>query len=708
VRTCVLCHTAGAEDLNDPGIAGGTPGTSVEFRVMIHRIHNAAHLPSVLGVGTRTDGSGLRDYARPPTPYVLVDAHKGATDYSHVHFPVFPSLTTPHLRDMGHAALLPAQQAQEDEIRRGVVTCAKCHGDPDGAGPLTAPAQGSLHETQPSRQACGACHDDVDWSQPYEANGVQMPGDLGNGTCALCHEQTGSDLSVRDAHLHPLLNPAYNPGLRIAITSVVEAGVHNGNGKIDPGEKVAATLTVTDDAGNPVAPGTLSSISCVISGPTSNYNLVLNGSIPVGHPAFAGPSPYVLNVPQAVVLEVVGTSTAAAGEAFVTSRTPHLAIAGAATTVFSRTGNGAGGSTTTAAAGFLDNYVDVLVVAGFAANDFVAVDDGSGLEEYAQVGLVEGNRLWLRQPLRFAHPAGVAVQEVVLTTRATPATYSLNAATGTITEVGTSFGTNTRVIVSYTSDFVMPAVYPPPLNDSPDLGESFGEWKGKAIVPGTYTLDVYGVVNRNVVVHGETNAYRGTSDAGDFDFLVGSAVAIEPYQVISEAQNCYACHDDLWFHGGGRRGFGTCIICHGDAGGEDRPRYASAAAPPTPGVSISFREMIHKIHMGADLWDAATYQVAGFSGGTSFGDVHFPAIPDGVKQCVRCHGNDAWREPTSRDHPTQQTTPTRVWRIVCGSCHSSPAAHAHIDGQTVGGVEACAVCHGPGRDHDVARVHFAR
>ncbi len=33
---------------------------SVEFKVMIHKIHNGAHLPSVLGVST--DASGNRLY----------------------------------------------------------------------------------------------------------------------------------------------------------------------------------------------------------------------------------------------------------------------------------------------------------------------------------------------------------------------------------------------------------------------------------------------------------------------------------------------------------------------------------------------------------------------------------------------------------------------------------------------------------------------
>ena len=66
VKLCVLCHTSGAEDRNG-AVAGGTPGVSVDFKVMIHKIHNGEHLPSVLGVATNADGT--RDYDATPQPY---------------------------------------------------------------------------------------------------------------------------------------------------------------------------------------------------------------------------------------------------------------------------------------------------------------------------------------------------------------------------------------------------------------------------------------------------------------------------------------------------------------------------------------------------------------------------------------------------------------------------------------------------------------
>ena len=45
----------------------------------------------------------------------------------------------------------------------------------DHGGALTPPAQGTLAYTQPTRRACGSCHDDIDWARPYTANGLTMP-----------------------------------------------------------------------------------------------------------------------------------------------------------------------------------------------------------------------------------------------------------------------------------------------------------------------------------------------------------------------------------------------------------------------------------------------------------------------------------------------------------------------------------------------------
>ena len=130
-KLCVTCHNPGSW-------VAGPPNTSVDFKVMIHKIHynNAgAALPSVLA----------------GTPYRI-----GSKDFSTVVF------------------------------TQDVRNCTRCH---DGA----LSAQGDNWKNRPSLEACGSCHDNVyfgaqpDPARPYQT--VAHPGGVvtDNSTCFLCH-----------------------------------------------------------------------------------------------------------------------------------------------------------------------------------------------------------------------------------------------------------------------------------------------------------------------------------------------------------------------------------------------------------------------------------------------------------------------------------------------------------------------------------------
>lgn len=719
VKLCVLCHTSGAEDKNVATVENGTPGATIDFRVMIHKIHNGAHLPSVLGVAAQADGT--RSYLATPKPYKLVGFNDTVTDFSEVAFPAWPDALIAMPRNRGYTDLSANDKITDDKIRTGVVNCTVCHGDPDGSGPLTAPVQGRVVYAQATQRACGSCHDDIDWTKPYQKNGSTMPLQADDSACMLCHGTT-DQLGIEKAHTHPLRDATFNTGVVVKTTNVAEAGTANGDGTIDPGEKIRVTFAITDDAGNAVAPSSLASVSAVVSGPTTNSNLLLNIGIPTAALS-AGPST-TLNLPQIRFLEFVGTSTAATNETFTTALTPHWDLTGAATSVWVQTAVSGGSSTLSAAIAAQTNYVDVVDATGFARNDYVVIDAGvSGKTEYLQIQYVDGKRLWFGSTAStgyapgttVAHSAGASVAEVVLTAKTKTTDFTLDKVSGQITEV-TEFGTNLPVIVSYTTDFVMPSVYPLALNESPTLDATTGKWTGKAIADGTYTVTLWASKNVNLVLQGETNAYRATAEASGLDFLVGSATTVVPYATIASDAGCVSCHQDLSFHGGSRRGFAACIACHGTAGAEDRPKYVAGNAPATSGTTITFRTMLHKIHSGAELANAATYSLVGFGAGawpnnygvTSFADVEFPALPGGVLECTKCHGatNETWFAPTTRVHPNTTTLPVYGWSAACGACHDSDAAQAHIAIQrsTANG-EACTLCHGTKKEWDVKLYH---
>jgi len=182
-RLCVTCHNPGSW-------VAGTSNTTVDFKVMIHRIHynnNGARLPSVIA----------------GTPYLI-----GTRDFSNVTFP------------------------------QDVRSCAKCH---DGA--ITA--QGDNWKNQPSAEACGACHDDVyfgvspDPAKPYQT--VAHPGGVvnDNGACALCHA-AGRYTDNKDivlAHNYPARYQAAVAKFKYNILSVAATTA---------GSKPVVTFSVTD------------------------------------------------------------------------------------------------------------------------------------------------------------------------------------------------------------------------------------------------------------------------------------------------------------------------------------------------------------------------------------------------------------------------------------------------------------------------------
>jgi hypothetical protein len=79
----------------------------------------------------------------------------------------------------------------------------------------------------------------------------------------------------------------------------------------------------------------------------------------------------------------------------------------------------------------------------------------------------------------------------------------------------------------------MPATYPLALNASPGLGEESGEWTGKPLVDGTYSLGIWSARTLTLDLYGESNSYKSTSDSKNVDFLVGSATTEEPYALIA-------------------------------------------------------------------------------------------------------------------------------------------------------------------------------
>ena len=123
--------------------------------------------------------------------------------------------------------------------------------------------------------------------------------------------------------------------------------------------------------------------------------------------------------------------------------------------------------------------------------------------------------------------------------------------------------------------------------------------------------------------------------------------------------------------------------------------------------SVDFKRLIHRIHTGENL--TQTYQVSS----NNFNEVRFPGD---TRDCAKCHSGTSYTLPlqpgianviTLRDYFPSQGPAT----AACLGCHdnSDAAAHAYLNTVTFPGSttsnEACATCHGTGKDWSVEKEH---
>jgi OmcA/MtrC family decaheme c-type cytochrome len=200
VKLCVTCH--------QPQTTDPDTGNTVDFKVMVHKIHRGANLPSV----------------EAGHPYQIIGFNQTVVDFSTVEFP--------------------------QDIRN----CTTCH-------QATAP-EGHIWYTRPNRAACGSCHDDVNFAT---GEGHPAGAYADDSACASCHVPQGDrefDASIKGAHTVPLKS-AQLKGLIATIVSVDGAA---------PGQKPTVTFQLTEKDGTVINPQPFgSNLNLLMGGPTKDY-----------------------------------------------------------------------------------------------------------------------------------------------------------------------------------------------------------------------------------------------------------------------------------------------------------------------------------------------------------------------------------------------------------------------------------------------------
>jgi OmcA/MtrC family decaheme c-type cytochrome len=206
---CILCHTPQTTDTET--------GNTVDFKVMIHKIHMGSSLPSV----------------QAGKPYTIVGFQNSVNDFSDVVFP--------------------------QDIRN----CTTCH-------------QNSLQVNDwllnPTMASCGSCHDNIDW-----ATGANHPGgpQLDNKFCANCHYPQGEfeyDASIAGAHIPPyksqqLIHPKFK------ILSITNTGPGQ-----NPTVQFTITDKNNNSINPSTMGGSTGRLAATIAGPTSDYRYYVQES----------------------------------------------------------------------------------------------------------------------------------------------------------------------------------------------------------------------------------------------------------------------------------------------------------------------------------------------------------------------------------------------------------------------------------------------
>jgi OmcA/MtrC family decaheme c-type cytochrome len=172
VQNCMTCHNPGSTDAQSTN--------TVDMKVMTHKIHYGASLPSVQAGGE----------------YAIWGSMNTKHDYSNVVYP------------------------------GDILDCRGCHDEND---PETPDAANWFNV--PTAEACGSCHDDVNFATgENHGNGISA----GNDQCSTCH---GGNSGLRADRVHVNRAREAAEAFQYNIISVADTG---------PGETPTVVFSVTD------------------------------------------------------------------------------------------------------------------------------------------------------------------------------------------------------------------------------------------------------------------------------------------------------------------------------------------------------------------------------------------------------------------------------------------------------------------------------
>ncbi|MBI2830356.1 MAG: hypothetical protein HYX81_04265 [Chloroflexi bacterium] len=547
-----------------------------------------------------------------------------------------------------------------------IKNCSYCHVD-------------DRWKTQPSRLACGACHDNIDFATGKSV--VAGKRDHGGGpqtndaACASCHSADNAIAPIAAKHK---VEPS--TGLTGAAMNKIDISLTAPrNGKFyAAGEKPVVTLVIRDDKGNPI-----------------DHTKVTSSTFTTAALLVYGPR---------YLAQPVLTQTAADGISKLSASISN-AVAAAGNPKVWNFGSG-------------DTFK-------------IAVNGGPVQELAAPLGAQtpEQVRDWLKANLKGVNvtsnnTAGtVTIASTVLGTGSRIEIYNSNVTTIMgwkrpgldLIREGVTFGKTSGDTAEPRTIVASLSIPSNDLRSDPRAVRTGANITYQlddvaSLKPGTYMIYSY----VNTVARLDAPNVAPPQAAKDIGFTRPTGIGFTKFQVGTEtpdkkvATNCSNCHSDtIWHLDEGpihSAPFDTdyCLACHdyqrfgtGDlfsrVGGNSSAGWAGYGAKP-------IGPRVHGVHRGRYL----THPEWIYEGNpNAFNEIIFP---QDIRNCSKCHSAD-----------TTGTWKTEPSRLVCTSCHDSDSAIAHTNLMTQNPnpadpydpkrVETCKTCHGEGKEFSPDKVH---
>lgn len=533
-----------------------------------------------------------------------------------------------------------------------VENCTFCHLD-------------DRNKTQPSRLACGACHDDIWFGDTAAMPSTFKPHPGGpqpnDSLCSACHPpETGGVIGVAEAHeVSQVVN-------EVAVSMTLP-----GNGKFYvAGEKPVVTLVIKDNKGNPidhtkVDTDNFSTAGLFVYGPRANSMPVLTNAAKNGNSVYRAS---------------VSNSTAASGA-------PTKGWTFAASDIFKIAVNGNAPQELAAPAGLQTpdqvrdwlkaNLKDVTVTSNNTAGTVTIRSNLQGADSRFEIynSPVTTIMGWKPGPLALARGG--------TTTGTTMEPYTV---------IGqSSYAINNLRKLSDPLDYSDPNVTRASANITYQLDDV------KGLPSGTFM--VYSWVQP--IADKQADVSRPA--IGFMTFQIGTETE-EP----KVATNCSSCHGDTIMHldSGPQHPapFDTdyCKACHDYARYATGDSFSRLGGTSTSGWSgygaAPLVRRVHGLHYGHYL----NFPEEIYAGNpNAFNEVIFP---QDIRNCTKCHdpkASTAWKEEPSR--------------MACLACHDSAKAKTHARFNTqdptpddpYGGdeLETCTICHGKDREFSPDKLH---